>query len=127
MADRYEDALRIVNRQPVDTRSKFARVFRAASLASFGELDKAKVAAADAVARHPDLTAEGFANEPGFNDVERKKLAEKTRDAGFPTCAKPEQLASSTKPMRLYNFEKPSLMLPELKENTVTIWRNFDA
>jgi hypothetical protein len=50
---------------------------------------------------HPDLTAEGFANEPGFNETERKKLAESMLAAGFPACASSEKLAGLVKPFRL--------------------------
>ena len=74
---------------------------RAALFATLGERDKAHAAAKDALSRYPDITAEGFANEPGFNDIERKKLGEAARDAGFPACAPAEKLAGNAMPFRL--------------------------
>jgi hypothetical protein len=76
-------------------------VMRAATLAALGERDKAQAAAKDALARFPDLTAEGYANEAGIIEAERKKLAETTRDAGFPPCAPAAKLATVKNPYRL--------------------------
>ncbi|TPI72534.1 adenylate/guanylate cyclase domain-containing protein [Mesorhizobium sp. B2-8-9] len=101
MADRYQDALRIIERQPAENRTRYGWVLRAATYAALDQADNAKAATSDALKRYPDLTAEGFANDPGFNDRERRKLAETIRDAGFPPCAKPEQLARIEKPMHL--------------------------
>jgi TolB-like protein/class 3 adenylate cyclase/tetratricopeptide (TPR) repeat protein len=101
MAGRYEDALRILDRQPAENRTMYGWVMRAATLAKLGERDKANAAAKDALARYPDLTAEGFGNEAGIHESERKMLAEATRDAGFPPCAQPEKLATFKNPYRL--------------------------
>jgi TolB-like protein/class 3 adenylate cyclase/tetratricopeptide (TPR) repeat protein len=101
MAGRYKDALRILDKQPIETRTMYGWIIRAATLASLGERDKAHAAAKDALAHYSDLTAEGFVNDPGFNDTERKKLAEALRDAGFPACAFQEKLAGIAKPFRL--------------------------
>ena len=101
MAGRYEDALQIIDKQPVETRTPFGWILRAASYAALKETEKARAAAQEALKHHPDLTAEGIANEPGFNDTDRKKLAETMRDAGFPACAPAEKLASLAKPFRL--------------------------
>jgi len=101
MAGRYEDALRILDKQPIENRTMYGWIMRAATLASLGERDRAQAAVKDALERYPDLTAEGIVNDPGFNDVERKKLAEAMRDAGFPACTSPEKLVSIAKPFRL--------------------------
>jgi tetratricopeptide (TPR) repeat protein len=101
MAGRYEDALRIIDKQPIENRTMSGRIIRAASYAALGDADKAKAAAKEALEHYPGLTAEGFVNEPGFNDTERKKLAEAMRDAGFPPCAPAEKLAGLDKPFRL--------------------------
>jgi tetratricopeptide (TPR) repeat protein len=100
-AGRYEDALRIIDKQPVETRTKFGWLLRAASYAALKETDKARAAADEALKHYPDLTAEGIANEPGSNDTDRKKLAEAMRGAGFPACAPAEKLAGIVKPFRL--------------------------
>ena len=52
-----------------------SRAIRAASYAAIGEGEKAEAATNDALQQHPQLTAEGYANEPGFNATERQKLA----------------------------------------------------
>jgi tetratricopeptide (TPR) repeat protein len=101
MADRHEDALRIIDRQPVENRTKYSRTIRASSYAALGQGEKAPAATKEALEHDPDLTAEGFANEPGFNETERKKLAETMLEAGFPACAPPDKLAAIVKPFRL--------------------------
>jgi tetratricopeptide (TPR) repeat protein len=101
MADRHEAALRIAARQSPESRGKYDWVIRAASYAAHGEFDKAKAAASEALEHHPDITAEGFTNDPAMTDREREKLVETMRDAGFPVCATQEQLAGSEKPIRL--------------------------
>jgi tetratricopeptide (TPR) repeat protein len=101
MADRYEDALRILDKEPVENRTRFSWAIRAASYAALGQSERAKAATKEALGHHPDLTAEGFANEPGFNDTERKKLATALLDAGFPACARAEKLAGLANPFRL--------------------------
>ena len=101
MAGRYADALRIHDRQPTETRTMYGWIMRAATLAALGQRDKAQAATKDALARYPDLTAEGIANDPGFNDIERKKLAEAARDAGFPACAPEAKLSRVAQPFRL--------------------------
>ena len=70
--------------------------------AALGRQEEARATVADALKRHPNLTIEGFAlNSPGYSDIERQKLADGMRAAGFPPCAKPEQLQGMTAPIRL--------------------------
>jgi hypothetical protein len=73
----------------------------AASLAALGRAEEANAAVKDALARFPDLTIEGFANQPGFSDAERRKFLETMTAAGFPPCAATEKLAGNAKPIRL--------------------------
>jgi TolB-like protein len=107
MAGRFADALRILDKQPIETRTMYGWIMRAATLAALGERDKANAAAKDALARYPNLTAEGIANEPGYSEIDRKKLAEATRDAGFPACAPAKKLAGIAKPFRLPECAAP--------------------
>ena len=86
---RYEDALRMVERQPVEKRTKAGWVQRAASHAALGRVD-AKAAIEDALARYPDLTVQGWVSEPGWDEAERQRVIETMRKAGFPPCATPE-------------------------------------
>jgi hypothetical protein len=102
MAGRYEDALRLAEREDPQTRTRGGWVQRAVIYAALGRTEDARSAAADALKRHPDLTIEGFAlNSPGYSDAERQRLVEGMRAAGFPPCAKPEQLQAATASARL--------------------------
>ena len=101
MAGRYEDALRIIDRQPIESRTKNSWAIRAASYAALGEREKAETATRETLQYHPQLTAEGYANEPGYNATERQKLADTLRDAGFPLCATPEQLEAVENAFRI--------------------------
>ena len=102
MAGRYEDALRLVEREDPQTRTRGGWVQGAVIYAALGRTEEARAAVADALKRHPNLTIEGFAlNSPGYSDVERQRLVEGMRAAGFPPCAKPEQLQGMTAPIRL--------------------------
>jgi hypothetical protein len=47
---------------------------------------------AEALARYPSLTVEGYVNDPGYNDTERQRLTDTMRQAGFPLCASEEAL-----------------------------------
>jgi TolB-like protein/class 3 adenylate cyclase len=100
-AGRHEDTLRILDRLPKDKYIFYSWVLRAASYAALGQPEKARLAAADALAHYPDLTIEGFTGTPDWSDAERKHLVETMRAAGFPACAKPDMLARSTKLVRL--------------------------
>ncbi len=101
MVGRYEDALHIIDRQPIESRTKNSWAIRAASYAALGEREKAETATREALQHHPGLTAEGYANEPGYNETERQKLADALRDAGFPLCATPEQLEAVENAFRI--------------------------
>jgi tetratricopeptide (TPR) repeat protein len=100
MAGRYEDALRVLERQPLDNLTRWGWVLRAAVYAALGRIDEAKAATADALKRHPDLTVEGLINEQ-HAEAERRRLIETLRAAEFPACARPEDLIKFEKPVRL--------------------------
>jgi TolB-like protein len=85
---RYEDALRIVERQPFETLTRYGLVTRAAIYAGLDRLEEAKDAVADTLAQYPDLTIESFISDPGMSDDERRRFTETMRKAGFPVCAK---------------------------------------
>ena len=80
---------------------------RAASYAALGRTEEARAAVADALARLPDLSVQGFLSRPGFSDAERRRLEELMRRAGFPSCARPEELAKFEKPFRLPECARP--------------------
>jgi hypothetical protein len=108
MAGRYDDARRVVERRPMDSMSRTGLVMRPAIYAAAGRGDQAQRAAAEALARYPDLTIEGVLSDPGYNDVERGKLIPALRTAGFPACASDKQLAKLDHPARLPECARPS-------------------
>jgi tetratricopeptide (TPR) repeat protein len=91
-AGRYEDALRIVEQQPSESRTKGGWVQRAASYAALGRIDEARTATWQALAQHPDVSIQGHLSSPDFSDADRRQHDELMRRAGFPPCAKPEEL-----------------------------------
>src|SRR5262249_20135919 len=101
MSGRYEDALRILERIPVENYNFYCWVYRAASYAALGRSEKAKAAAADALKHYPDLTIEGVTGTPDLGEAERQRLVGPMRAAGFPVCAKPETLARFPQLVRL--------------------------
>jgi TolB-like protein/cytochrome c-type biogenesis protein CcmH/NrfG len=107
MAGRYDDAVRSIERRPVDSMGRGGLVFRAAVYAAADRGDDARRAAADALAQYPDLTIESFLSDPGWNDVERGKLMQTMRKAGFPACASADVLAKLAKPVHLPECARP--------------------
>jgi TolB-like protein/class 3 adenylate cyclase/Flp pilus assembly protein TadD len=101
MAGRYDDAVRSMERRPLDSLDRVAFVMRAALYAVVDRIDDAHRAVADTLGRYPDLTIEGFLSDPGYNDVERKKFMQAMRKAGFPACTSADVLDELAKPVRL--------------------------
>ncbi|WP_341872618.1 hypothetical protein [Mesorhizobium amorphae] len=101
MAGRYEDALRILEQQSPENYNRFSWVYRAVSNAALGRQEEAKALVAKTLERHPDLTIETFTGGAGWSDKERELLLGAMRQAGFPACAKPEQLEDIETGIRL--------------------------
>jgi TolB-like protein len=101
MAGRYEHALRILEEQSTDNYNMYSWVYRGVSNAALGKEDEAKATVAKTLEQHPDLTIEGFVSSPGWSEAERKLLIDKMRQAGFPPCAKLDQLEGIANPTRL--------------------------
>lgn len=102
MAGRYEDALRMVEGQPPDSRTVMGWVERSASYAALGRTEDARAAVADALARHPNLSIQGLLSRPDLSDEERRKFEDLMRKAGFPVCAKePDRKSVSSSTRRL--------------------------
>jgi TolB-like protein/Tfp pilus assembly protein PilF len=100
-AGRYEDALRVMERQTPDNYSKYAWAERAGSFAALGRTAEAQATVKEALQYYPDLTIESIANDPGFNESERQHHIKTMRLAGFPACATSDELAKIEKPVRL--------------------------
>ena len=56
-------------------------------LAALGREEEARTAVAEALAKFPDLSIEGFAGGPDFNEADRLRLNETMGKANFPRCA----------------------------------------
>jgi tetratricopeptide (TPR) repeat protein len=102
MAGRYEDTLRVIDRIPSETLRKTDLVTRAAALAALGRADQARAAVNVALAQYRDLSIEDYVMfARGWSEVERQRLVHTMRAAGFPPCAKPEDVDKVEKPLRL--------------------------
>jgi Flp pilus assembly protein TadD len=100
-SDRYADALRVLERGSPDNYTPDTWIVRTGALAALGRIDEAKSWVEETLKRYPNLTAEGWANEPGYAQDERDRFLRTMKLAGFPPCAKPEALSGLTKPVRL--------------------------
>jgi tetratricopeptide (TPR) repeat protein len=107
MVGRYDDAVRSIERRPLDSLGRGSLVLRAALYAAVDRIDDAHRAVADTLARYPDLTIEGFISDPGWNDVERGKYMQAMRKAGFPACASANALTKIAKPVHLPECTRP--------------------
>ena len=58
--------------------------------------------------KHPHLTIEGFLASPDWFDSDRAHLGKVMQVAGFPVCAKPEQLEEIKNPVRLPQCSAPA-------------------
>jgi tetratricopeptide (TPR) repeat protein len=92
----YEDALRFGELKPRELWGPCDFVMRAATLAALGRAGEARAAVADALARHPTVTIEGYTIlDHVWSEAERERLTETMREAGFPACARQEEVARS--------------------------------
>jgi TolB-like protein/class 3 adenylate cyclase len=92
MAGRYEDALRMQDRKPRENFKRNDYAFRAAILGALSRTEEAQAAVAEALGRFPDITVESIAGAPQWSNAEGQRLMETMRKAGFPVCAKQEDL-----------------------------------
>ena len=100
-ADRYADSLHVLERGSPDNYTPDIWIVHTCALAALGQVDEAKTWVAETLKRYPNLTAEGWANEPGYSQDERDRFLRTMKLAGFPLCAKPEVLSELTKPVCL--------------------------
>ncbi len=101
MVGRYQDALKMMERVDNDSLGTWMWPYKAGALAAVGRTEEAGQAVAETLRRYPHITIEGTANEPSYTLPERMRVIETMRLAGFPPCAKPEDLAKVDKPLRL--------------------------
>jgi TolB-like protein/DNA-binding winged helix-turn-helix (wHTH) protein/Flp pilus assembly protein TadD len=100
-AGRYEDALRMVDRLGPDNYGIWMGSLHAGALAALGQTEEAKASVSETLKLFPHLTIQGWLSDPVWTDAERQRLSETMRLAGFPACAKAEELAKFEKPLGL--------------------------
>jgi TolB-like protein/Tfp pilus assembly protein PilF len=103
-AGRYDDSLQILEKRPDDTMDPGLFIRKAGSLAALGRAAEAKAVVTKALARFPDISIEKHISVP-MADHERQRYIETMRKAGFPACAKAEELAKFEKPIPLSECE----------------------
>jgi tetratricopeptide (TPR) repeat protein len=100
-AGRYEDALNLQQRRPRAIYSGSDYVLHASIFAGLGRQAEAYAAVKEALAARPRLSIESWLDDPAFSEVERSRLFETMRKAGFPVCASAEYLKESPNLKRL--------------------------
>jgi hypothetical protein len=73
-------------------------IFRAAANAMLNKPEEAKLWVASTLAKHPGVTIEGFLAGPDWTDSDRAHMRKVMRQAGFPLCAKPEDVVQFSEP-----------------------------
>jgi TolB-like protein/class 3 adenylate cyclase/tetratricopeptide (TPR) repeat protein len=106
MAGRYEDALRVMERETPESYGMFGWAERAGSFAALGRNAEALATVKQALEHFPDLTVEGIANSPGFSAAERQRYLAILPATGIPPCAAAAVLAGIADPVRLPECEK---------------------
>lgn len=101
MAGRYEDALRVMERETPENYGMFGWAIRAGSFAALGRNAEAQATVKQALEHFPDLTVEGIANSPGFSAAERQRYLDILPASGLPRCAPAKTLAGIANPVRL--------------------------
>jgi hypothetical protein len=101
MAERYKDALRVLEGQSTEVYTIYSWIHRAVSNAMLGRAEEAKLWVSRTLEHHPDLTIQGYLSPPDWTDADRTHMIKVMREAGFPPCAKLEELKSIDNPIRL--------------------------
>jgi TolB-like protein/Tfp pilus assembly protein PilF len=101
MAERYEDALRIVERQSPENYTVYSFIHRAVANAMLNRPEEAKLWVSRTLEKHPDLTIQDFLSRPDWGEFDRKHLTKVMRAAGFPSCATPDRLKAIENPIPL--------------------------
>ena len=87
MAGQYEKALVVNRRLPKAMFVDADYIEEAVSLVALQRGSGAKAMVAEAVAKVPGISIEGWTGDPGWSDEDRKRTVALMREAGFPACA----------------------------------------
>jgi TolB-like protein/class 3 adenylate cyclase len=98
---RYEETLRLLDRQTPENYTNYRWAMRAGSYAALGQKDEAADAVRQALERFPQLTIEGLVSDQSISDIERERFIETMRLAGFPPCAPADARADLISTARL--------------------------
>ena len=106
---RFERVVEIITAVPESSRSRWARLFLAASYAMLARAEEATVAKATLIAKHGERSAEQWLNEGAVfaRSVEQDLFVAGFRKLGLPICAKPEELVNIPNPRRLPDCVPP--------------------
>ncbi len=110
VAERYDDALAMIDRLTPETYSPRTWAMRASALAALGRNDEAKIGVANTLAAWPGYSIETLLNFPGPGPEALRLFVETMREAGFPPCASPEFLETMPDPIRLPECRTESAM-----------------
>jgi TolB-like protein/Flp pilus assembly protein TadD len=105
VAERYDDALDMIDRLTPETYTPRTWAMRASALAALGRSDEAETAVADALAAWPGYSIETVLNFPGPGPEALGLFIDTMRSAGFPPCASPDCLGTVGDPVRLPECE----------------------
>ena len=92
IAGQYDDALAMHQRRPRDSYGRADFVEGATILAAVGHQKDADTLAQEASRRFQDISIEAYVSGASPNPTERQRLAEAMKKAGFPFCARTEEL-----------------------------------
>jgi TolB-like protein/class 3 adenylate cyclase len=95
--------IEIVNAVPESSRSRWARLYLAASYAMLGYAEEATAAKVTLIAKHGEKSAEQWLNEGAVfaRSAEEDLFVDGIRKLGLPICAKSEELLNIPNPRRL--------------------------
>lgn len=91
--NRIDEAIRVRQRVPRSMFGDSDFIELATFFVAAGRISEAKVLAEEALFAMPGISIEGWTGDPGWLEADRQKAIAYMRQAGFPVCAGPAELA----------------------------------
>lgn len=91
--NRVDEAIRVRQRVPRNMFGDSDFIELATFFVAAGRVAEAKVLASEALFAMPGISIEGWTGDPGWLEADRQKAIAYMREAGFPVCAGPAELA----------------------------------